>query len=325
MNLVLPLLLGLAMGPRQLVKVDVESLRQDTLCGDCHKEIFGEWSQSAHALAVADPEGARLRKRYLRKGTPLESYLSPTLLLEAPAGRAPRPRAVFTSQGVDCIACHADAGFVMHGPKGTVAPHKVAQDARYRGPEVCTPCHGQGDSLDQYTSWKGSAFGQTGITCQECHMPFVDRQLVQHWAMPDLPTRESRRHTFAGGDDTEFVRRALRLSLSAEVIGLTARVANTGAGHLLPGIGWRELVLEVNLLDARGRLLKRRRESIGEGRRHDRIAPGGVLVLQWSIPAATAQAETRLIYKKYHDWPDQRGRILLEERLELPRGRGKID
>lgn len=81
--------------------------------------------------------------------------------------------------------------------------------------EHCATCHnlytpyvdaagnvlGEFPEQTPYSEWLNSTFGQTGISCQNCHMPTADGGVVLATVPPGLPARQPfSQHHFAGGN-----------------------------------------------------------------------------------------------------------------------------
>ena len=108
--------------------------------------------------------------------------------------------------------------------------------------EHCATCHNlktpyvdaKGEVLGEfpeqtpYTEWQLSTFGETGVTCQNCHMPTVSGGVVIAITPPDLPQRQPfSQHFFAGGNQLMLG----ILSENAADIGVTAEASQLKATH----------------------------------------------------------------------------------------------
>lgn len=292
--------------------LEVEEFRGDAECRDCHVEIGREWEGSGHA-------GAQRFERLSRElGTQAVSHLEPyyrpaALLAREDPSRPPALRSVFQQLGVDCISCHMDAQFRMHGVQGYDSPHKTVADEALDSVEACIPCHGQGDELDQVTAWKEHGFDQAMLSCHSCHMLDTYRRLVQHWSMPRLPQRSSHSHSFRGPLDQAFVDSAITLTVQESAgqiqVGLTAQ----GIGHQFPGLAFRQVVVRTVGRDASEEVLWRHEEII-EGSRGNRIQPNQTRTFNYPS-AGAVKVESAILYKWTSQTPESEAVVLQRARL----------
>lgn len=157
--------------------------------------------------------------------------------------------------------------------------------AFYSKSQICAPCHQLSTSggvpfENSYLEWQNAGLAAVGLECQTCHMPTYTGR-----AAPGAPLRDNlHRHDFASADyprsvtpgvDVESIKaaseRMLKLSLVVAVEGLPSSVAAGGdigftmavthrrVGHAIPsGVSfWRELWIDVSVLDADGTLVYR--------------------------------------------------------------------
>jgi hypothetical protein len=185
-------------------------------------------------------------------------------------------------EGVTCTACHLRDGKIVGVQGAQDAPHPVQQldDPN----EVCVRCHVvDGDRWDTFFRFppcgtvaeirSSSSTGNTGeltlpgigsLGCVQCHMPLVERPLVEGGKV-----RPARRHLWRGGHDPEMVKQGLEV-LFAETekqkVGeriFTLTVTNIGAAHYLPtGTPDRFLSIDLRLLDRDGMVLEESNHSI---------------------------------------------------------------
>lgn len=140
-------------------------------CGSCHVKQYQEWQGTAHA-------GAFTSKTFQEAaGSPAEAEcLQCHAPLDINAGKT-EARFFHQKEGVTCISCHLSQG-KMHGPHPTSAlftPHPVQEnDTFYLSPSLCASCHGE-----THTQWQKAAVGQQIRSCQECHMPAVQRRATE--------------------------------------------------------------------------------------------------------------------------------------------------
>ena len=268
-------------------------------CGTCHGEFLAEWKTSMHSRAWTDPyfqadwrfDGGQQICRNCH--TPLDVQQEQRVAGFHDADRwrpvlEPNPGfdAALQHEGVTCAACHLRDGAILGVFGDGDAPHPVRRIDS--GNEVCVRCHiVQGERWDTFFrfppcgtvaeiqagrgEWRGRSGEATvddarALGCVECHMPLVQRALVDGG-----PLRPARRHLWRGGHDPEMVRSALdvRFDPLAGDAGVPRRfrltLTNVGAAHYVPtGTPDRHLVLAVRLVDRAGatvaeqqRLIKR--------------------------------------------------------------------
>lgn len=138
---------------------------------------------------------------------------------------------------------------------------KAAYQPQFEDSAFCGSCHEyvrpgteiKGQST--YSEWAAGPYGDPESasyqTCQGCHMPVASEpgKIAAIAAAPDRPAEQIHGHTIDGGS-LEMLQRAVDVSVDArvdgEILTVTARVANTGAGHHFPtGISIRNAILHV--------------------------------------------------------------------------------
>jgi hypothetical protein len=140
-------------------------------CGDCHVDIFHEWSQSAHARAFTSPD-------FLASTN--EGKFSECLACHTPEPKLtmqrPLPRSVLLEDGVTCTSCHLKGGKMLGPVESTAAvqPHPIKVDkALYTDAAFCGRCH-----EGTFRQWQDSVI-DSKLNCQLCHMPTVVRKVTQ--------------------------------------------------------------------------------------------------------------------------------------------------
>ncbi|MEE8587206.1 MAG: hypothetical protein V3T83_20385, partial [Acidobacteriota bacterium] len=286
--------------------------RADAECRDCHVEIGEEWRRSGHA------DADRFRRLSEELGPQavahLEAYYRPAAILARDdPSRPPAARSVFQQRGVDCISCHMDAQFRMHGMQGYDSPHKTVVDESLDTVEACIPCHGQGDELDQVTAWKENGFEEAMLSCHSCHMLDTYRRLVQHWSMPNLPQRSSHSHGFRGPFDAVFVESAILLEVRQSAGQIQVDLTAQGIGHQFPGLGFRQVVVRTQGRDAAGLVLWQRDEIIEESR-GNRLQPNETRTFSY-LAGEAVDVESALLYKWTSQTPESEAVVLQCARL----------
>lgn len=222
-------------------------------------------------------------------------------------------------RGVDCIACHQDAGGAMHGPFEAIrAPHPSRQDStRMRSVEFCASCHGQNDRYDQITAWRQSSLAKKGVTCLDCHMPLAEMQLVESPDYPDAPRRQVPRHLFLGPLDQKFLATSAQLRLKVEKGVLVVAVDNSFMPHTLPGGGFSQFWLRLTVRSASGRIVLLSEERMDYDRAN-RIRSGEVRQFRYSVKKQLhGGAQAELLYKRYADADDSTALPALSREIEF--------
>ncbi|QDG53807.1 hypothetical protein FIV42_24600 [Persicimonas caeni] len=318
------------MPPTEVPK-GLPDMRAET-CGGCHQEIYNEWKISTHRRAWTDDaqfmaELAKSRGEHdpnsqddvgwmcVNCHTPLFNQL-PEVVTGIEDGNIGKPTyvdnplydATLQEDAITCATCHVRDG-IIYGPFGdTDAPHPTAKDPNLLTEQTCTQCHqaqaewperNLGCYFTTGEEWAASTHGQTGETCQSCHMPVVERKLAEAF---DRPERKTRRHWFGGSlipkhpkfadeleplrkvygtgveialhdapddakpspeRDPEFSKGATECAPDGPCTKLWVRLTNENAGHNFPtGDPERHADIEVIAKDAEGNVLARSKDRI---------------------------------------------------------------
>jgi hypothetical protein len=189
---------------------------------------------------------------------------------------APHPVKKIDDPNTVCVRCHVVEGerwdtFFRFPPCGTVAeiranPYsrltsddiETLQDSSDPSPEALLTGNTRGESGEAAVPDTGS------LGCVQCHMPLVQRPLVEGGRV-----RPARRHLWRGGHDPEMVKSGLEVqfeevtgkSPDSRIFALT--LTNVGAAHYLPtGTPDRHLTIDLRLLDSEGKVLKEQNHSL---------------------------------------------------------------
>ena len=264
-------------------------------CAACHQEFYDEWRTSIHSQAWTDPyfqtdwQFDNSQQICRNCHTPLDRQ-QPHLILgfrdKDKWDPVMEPNPDFDPdlqhEGVTCTACHLRDGKIV-GVQGIKdAPHPVRQ---LNDPnEVCVRCHVvDGDRWDTFFRFppcgtvaeiqSSPSAGKTGeltltdiglLGCVQCHMPLVDRPLVEGGKV-----RPARQHLWRGGHDPSMVKQGLEVLFeetekqSADERRFILTITNVGAAHYIPtGTPDRHLTIELRLLDSEGGVLTQQSHSI---------------------------------------------------------------
>ncbi len=349
--------------PPTTVPEGLQDLRAST-CGGCHTEIYAEWQISTHARAWLDDAQfqAELHKSVTAESdvgwmcvnchTPNEAQL-PRLVAGLREGRLDQPIYVdnpdfdpaLQLEAVTCATCHVRDGAVL-GPYGdTAAPHATRKLDELRTTETCTVCHQANATFESInlacrfdTGAEHAAGPHAESTCQSCHMPEIERPLVDGGEV-----RSTRRHWFGGSlipkhpdhaDEVAALAEHYPHGLSASwtlpdalVVGenaLAVSVRNDAAGHKLPTGDPERYVLVKAEVRAAEQVIGQLEHRIGtvyqwyprvELVSDNRLLPAEerALPVPVTVPPGTSEVTLTLVVEKWRISPENLAYHQLEE------------
>jgi len=241
-------------------------------CGDCHREIFEGWKQSAHAAAME----SRLFQDALKMASAEfgEAGRKTCLGCHSPVGVMVEDFSLVRKvswEGITCDYCHSirdvttsggnpkarvEFSEVKSGPsKEAISPaHGTVFSKVHTTSQACISCHEYRNALGfavltTYAEWKDSTYPKEGKQCQSCHMLTV-RGAVVDPRVKRASQDEINLHQMPGSRSVDQLNKAIRATLTAERKGdkleVIVKVTNSGAGHFVPtGSPLRQLILEV--------------------------------------------------------------------------------
>ncbi len=226
-------------------------------CQKCHTDIYREWSQSTHSMALRDIQfQAELSKKDSPKWICLNCHIPvqnqrKTIVTGLYDGDILRPvtkaNPLFDKsmqmEAITCAACHIrpdeNGDSVIYGAfpidKANPPPHpvKIKKDFLQN---ICMRCHnpaGKGltrnlicwfqtnNELMASQDEVEKTFG-TKKSCVDCHMPEVNRRSVP--SIKDLPIRKGHKHHWTGGGIPKWYDGYDQLMDRGYVIGLKVRI-----------------------------------------------------------------------------------------------------
>ena len=248
-------------------------------CSKCHIDIYNEWVESSHSNSYTNETFKVSTNNYEFKfcfgcHVPETIFKSqsgdfadkagvglPTLNDEVIAARSYK-----LADGVDCQGCHLTDDCTLAGPHSGVSPHPTEKrEELYRTSALCGICHR--DTMEEYLAYTE---GGGEATCQECHMPAVNRKLIQNEPWQKLHARkEGKAHTFSRLSAIKKKRDFIELEFAEidngnyQITG-NVEITNTNVSHSIPTgkYGYREILLLINLKDNLGAIIKSKQESM---------------------------------------------------------------
>ncbi len=326
-------------------KFDGKNYIKSSVCGGCHTKIYEAWKRSLHANSARDPifQTAILQSLSI---APLKE-VSKCFSCHVPAVKKIEGIDFMSEdvlEGVTCDYCHSTSGIekgrtpslrsspgiIKYGPySGLESPvHKTQENPLFRQSEFCMGCHEYWNKnigiLTTYSEWKASKYSSEGIQCQNCHMPYVEGEIVDPSVKKSL--KKINLHEPPGGRSIEQLKKAAEVKIISKRVqdgkwDVEVQVINTGAGHRLPtGLPSRYLALEFSaeneegkriytdnykfmklIGDAQGRPLYRDYEIMLKGEKvlsDNRLAPGEAqtVVFSFMAPEDGVRVNARLLY-----------------------------
>jgi len=260
-----------------------QKLQSANECKACHKSVYAEWRESAHAHSskLNNPLYRGMLKWAERTGD--EKIFSSCQNCHEPAFMFQPEVSLdenIVQEGIGCDFCHSiqldkkskDLKFSVHkdgtkfGPlKDAVSgAHETAFSKDHSTSEFCLVCHSSSGTTngiafcDTEKEWNEFINVKTRIECQDCHMPSLEGRAATLGKIRD----NIHSHDFWGGYSEKMLHTAVKLELSAGIRGNLVYVqiiaTNRGAGHSVPtGSPMRYVVLEVVAKNSQGDIVWR--------------------------------------------------------------------
>ncbi len=248
-------------------------------CGDCHIDIYNEWVESRHSKSYTNEEFKVATNNYEFKFC-LGCHVPETIFTPLKNGSADKaevdllqstndeivPRSHNLADGVDCQGCHLTEDCTLAGPHSGISPHPIEKkEWLYKGSELCGKCHI--DTFEEYLKYVKNGNNET---CQDCHMPAVNRKLIQNEPWQKIHVRkEGKAHTFSSSDalknNKDFIEMTFtELNDNNNQVKGKVEILNSKVNHSIPTgkYGYREVLLLINLKDNFGKIVKSKQESM---------------------------------------------------------------
>ncbi len=239
--------LGFSIGRAETPRLSESNFTSARKCGECHQDIYQQWSQSMHSRSFTDPiyravvdkmiekSGGKNKAFCLSCHAPVASVSGTTLDASVPIDW--NAFSAIAAEGVTCDFCHTMSGNENRGKNISVSayvyPRRGLTEVKYgRHPdannrehmtevssfltsaEVCAVCHQfkhpamLRETQNTYREWLEGPYSERGTRCQDCHMPAYSGVT----AKDGKPREKIHAHVFAGGR-TEMLRRAATLTV----------------------------------------------------------------------------------------------------------------
>ncbi len=187
-------------------------------CNKCHTTIHEEWSKNSHAKAYVNDPFKRATKDYQE-----QACLPCHAAQEMAEAKALKLRPVHQEEGINCTTCHLKNNMI-YGPYKLVAKHPSEQDESMINAKFCAGCH-----LSTYQEWQASGSQKQ---CQECHMPRMERKLVQVFPISSLvPKRMVGQHLQIY---EELLKNAASITGEIGAGSIKISLTNKAADHNMP-------------------------------------------------------------------------------------------
>ena len=261
-------------------------------CNECHKLIYEEWSKDFHAKAFVNEPFKKGSRNY-----GMEECIACHVAQETADEKNLRTRPVHKEEGINCTTCHLKNNMI-YGPYKLSAKHKSEQDESMLKSEFCAGCH-----MPTFQEWQASGSKKT---CQECHMPRVDRKLVQGFLLSlVVPSRMVGQHTLSV---EELFKDAAFVVGEARKGSVKVSLTNRAGGHNMPTgkYGDYRVVLNTQVKDPDGKTIFFK-EEIFSTLQKSGLPPQKAVSFEYPISLETGkryQVNSNLLYQ-VEGRPDQ--------------------
>jgi len=254
-------------------------------CNECHKLIYEEWSKDMHAKSYINDPFKKASKSY---GT--EECIGCHAAQDIRDEKNLKIRPVNKEEGINCATCHLKNNMI-YGPYKLTAKHKSDQDESMLKSEFCAGCH-----TPTFQEWQATGSKRT---CQECHMPRVERKVVQGFLLSMVvPNRMVGQHLQSY---EKLIKEAA--SITGEVGKGLVKISlmNQGAGHLMPTgkYGDYRVALNTTVKEADGKTILSKEEIFSTLKKNG-IPPQKAISFEYPISFETGkryQVNSKLFYQ----------------------------
>ncbi len=262
-------------------------------CNECHKLIHEEWStKDFHAKAYVNDSFKKGSKNYTATEC-IDCHAAQEMGEE----KNLKTKLVHKEEGVNCTTCHLRNNMI-YGPYKLTAKHKSEQDESLLKSEFCAGCH-----MPTFQEWQASGSKKT---CQECHMPRVERKVVQGFLLSAIvPNRMVGQHLMIYD---KLLKEAALITGEAGKGLVKISLTNRASAHNLPTgkYGDYRIVLNTQVKDADGKIIFSKEEIFSTLKKNG-VPPQKAVVFEYPISSETGKrykVNSNLLYQ-VEGRPDQ--------------------
>jgi hypothetical protein len=243
-------------------------------CNECHKLIYEEWSKDFHSKAFVNDPFKKGTKNYAA-----QECISCHAAQEIADEKNLKTRSVHKEEGVNCTTCHLKNNMI-YGPYKLTAKHKSEQDESMLKSEFCAGCH-----MPTFQEWQASGSKKT---CQECHMPRVERKVVQGFPISMfVPNRMVGQHMQSY---EKLLKEAALITGEAGKGSVKISLTNRAGGHNMPTgkYGDYRIVLNTQVKDADGKTIFSKEEVFSTLKKNG-VPPQKTVAFEYPISFETGK------------------------------------
>ena len=237
-------------------------------CNECHKLIYEEWSKDFHSKAFVNEP--------FKKGTKndtVQECIACHTAQEIADEKNLKSRPVHQEEGINCTTCHLRNNMI-YGTYKLTAKHKSEQDESMLKSEFCAGCH-----MPTFQEWQASGSKKT---CQECHMPRVERKAVQGFLLSAfVPKRMVGEHLMIYD---KLLKEAALITGETGKELVKISLTNRFGGHNMPTgkYGDYRIILNTQVKDADGKTIFSKEEVFSTLKRNG-VPPQKTIVFEYPV------------------------------------------
>ncbi len=262
-------------------------------CDKCHKLIYEEWStKDFHSKAFVSDAFKKGSRNY-----GAEECVGCHASQEIAEEKNLKTRPVHKEEGINCTTCHLKNNMI-YGPYKLTAKHKSEQDESMLKSEFCAGCH-----MPTFQEWQASGSKKT---CQECHMPRVERKLVQGFLLSlVVPNRMVGQHIQIY---EKLFQDAAQITGEAGKESVKISLTNRGGSHNMPTgtYGDYRVVLSTQVKDPDEKIISSKEEIFSTLKKNG-IPPQKDVTFEYpiSLEAGKRYKVNSTLFYKMEGRPDQ--------------------
>jgi hypothetical protein len=243
-------------------------------CNECHKLIYEEWSKDFHAKAFVNEPFKKGSKNY-----GAEECIACHTAQENAEEKNLKTRLVHKEEGINCTTCHLKNNMI-YGPYKLTAKHKSEQDESMLKSEFCAGCH-----MPTFQEWQASGSKKT---CQECHMPRVERKVVQGFPISMFVSNRMVGQHMQSYE--KLLKEAALITGEAGKGSVKISFTNRGADHNMPTgkYGDYRIVLNTQVKESDGKTIFSKEEIFSTLKKNG-VPPQKAVTFEYPIPFETGK------------------------------------